>query len=268
MRPLTFLPKQLHIVSWNVAGWIRTAEQVTQAHRSVEKYLDHHQVDILCLQVSRKVHRQKHSLTQEVKMSVERIGQALKPPGKRSRFGPAAAHLRASVDLPGWNCFFSPCTLAGAKQFNGVATFVRADLDEARVIGASARPFGEPELDDEGRTIVTDHGGFVLVNSYVPNYGEAYKRLAYKVRYQRALRKYLERIKGSGRPVIFLGDLNLCSRPQDEFFAQRIVSLPDLRAGVPPGCAGRRREAVSWALGYCVPRGHLDRNVSARYFYA
>jgi len=40
----------LHLVSWNVASWVTTLEQIKKYHTSLSAWLAAHQIDILCLQ--------------------------------------------------------------------------------------------------------------------------------------------------------------------------------------------------------------------------
>ncbi len=67
------------IWSWNVAGWMRTTALIKKHFGSVEKYLQEHKVDVLCLQ--------------EVKISKKRMGEA-KPEESRNVLmsHPAAAY--------------------------------------------------------------------------------------------------------------------------------------------------------------------------------
>ncbi len=89
------------------------------------------------------------------------------------------------ADIEGWESFWCPCRLKGsASAFNGVATFVRRGL----CLSADSCPFGEDDLDREGRALVTDHGSFLLVNVYVPNDSCGSTRLPYKMRFLTKLR--------------------------------------------------------------------------------
>jgi AP endonuclease-2 len=61
-------------------------------------------------------------------------------------------------------------------------------------VAAFDKPFGDSELDDEGRCLVTDHGAFVVINVYVPNAGDGGSaggrpRLEYKLLFLAALQK-------------------------------------------------------------------------------
>ena len=82
--------------------------------------------------------------------------------------------------------------------YSGVTTYVRERATSVdgpgvakaapRVISCRSRPFGDPELDDEGRLVVTDHGRFLLFNVYVPNSGgDGRPRLDFKLKFLRAL---------------------------------------------------------------------------------
>jgi hypothetical protein len=92
---------------------------------------------------------------------------------------------RFDARCPGFDTFWALCDGVGAskgsKGFNGVATLVRR-RPGVPTVTANTMPFGVPDLDDEGRCIVTDHGEFVLFNVYVPNAGHGSSRLPHKLR--------------------------------------------------------------------------------------
>jgi exonuclease III len=52
--------------------------------------------------------------------------------------------------------------MRGAGGFNGVTTYARKGL----TLAADPAPLGDPALDGEGRCLLTDHGGFVVLNVY------------------------------------------------------------------------------------------------------
>lgn len=76
--------------------------------------------------------------------------------------------------------------------FPGVVNYVKQEFTP---VDAKADWLGEnsdltEDLCNEGRLICTDHGGFVLLNVYVPNAGdheEGRPRLDFKLRYLEAL---------------------------------------------------------------------------------
>lgn len=64
-------------------------------------------------------------------------------------------------------------------------------------------------LDAEGRAVMTDHGAFVLVNTYCPfNNPDEPSRKAIKHNWNVALRLRCEALRAGGRAVVLAGDLN------------------------------------------------------------
>lgn len=90
-----------------------------EKHESLASWISQHGCDILALQ--------------EVKVKKEVI-----------RDSPNTV----DAELAGWDTFWCPCQLKGnLSGFNGVAVFAKKGL----TIRADCAPFGEQELDDEGR---------------------------------------------------------------------------------------------------------------------
>jgi exodeoxyribonuclease-3 len=99
----------------------------------------------------------------------------------------------------GYRAFWSH---AEKKGYSGVATFVR-DSQPKFLDG-----FGDPKFDSEGRTVIADFGGFVLLNCYFPNGGMGPERLKYKLEYYAALLKFVDSLRASGKHVVITGDFN------------------------------------------------------------
>jgi exodeoxyribonuclease III len=74
---------------------------------------------------------------------------------------------------------------------------------------------GVPEFDDEGRTIIADYGAFTLLNCYFPNGGRDHSRLLYKLAFYEAFLDTCERLRRSGKRVLFCGDVNTAHREID-----------------------------------------------------
>eukprot|EP00730_Choanoeca_flexa_P001014 TRINITY_DN10440_c0_g2_i5.p1 TRINITY_DN10440_c0_g2~~TRINITY_DN10440_c0_g2_i5.p1 ORF type:complete len:726 (+),score=140.60 TRINITY_DN10440_c0_g2_i5:20-2197(+) len=190
--------KPLHIISWNVAGWLPTLKLIRRWHGSLENYLSLLQVDILCIQ--------------EVKIQRQKLEQDPQQCG-------------AFID--GYDTFYSCCELPGQLQgLNGVATFVRKGLTSS----ADARPFREPSLDIEGRAIVTKHAQLAVINVYVPNESSGCSRLPYKAKFLAALSKLMQQLKSQGYNIILLGDLNIARRAQDVHWERRLLHVEDFLA--------------------------------------
>ena len=135
-------PPALHLVSWNVAGWDATLRYIRTYYKTLEAYLERHGCHLLALQ--------------EVKLTRQKV-----------QADPEAVHAHPFGSSPGWESFWAFHASGGAKAapkrgFNGVTTYARKGL----TLAADAAPLGDPELDGEGRCLLTDHGGFVLLNVY------------------------------------------------------------------------------------------------------
>ncbi|KAF4654654.1 hypothetical protein FOZ61_008135 [Perkinsus olseni] len=202
-------PGSLRLMSWNVAGWIRTAKLLVKYHGSIANYLSKHNVDILAVQES-KVSKTRVASTE---------GHEAIPEGYE-------AYWSHSTSKPG---------------FNGVCTFVRKGVLVRDVL---TRPFNDSRYDDEGRCLVTFHGDDVaLVNVYVPNGGEGGKRLPYKMQFLQKLRALCRDIRKRGWKVVLLGDLNMAPDPKDIWWEYRIIDVSRLLADLPKG--GEIKDAVS-----------------------
>jgi len=96
---------------------------------------------------------------------------------------------------PAWNC-------AERKGYSGVAAFY------AKKPLSVSNGFGEPRFDREGRVITLEYGDFYLLNVYFPNGGQGPERLAYKLDFYEAFLAHIEKLRKSGKAVIFCGDVN------------------------------------------------------------
>lgn len=74
---------------------------------------------------------------------------------------------------------------------------------------------GNPEFDDEGRTLSADYGRFVLINCYFPNGGRDGERVPYKLRFYDAFLEFCNGLVNQGRSLIVCGDVNTSHREID-----------------------------------------------------
>jgi exodeoxyribonuclease III len=80
---------------------------------------------------------------------------------------------------------------------------------------------------EEGRIVTAEFDTFYLVCTYVPNSGSG--RFEYRVqKWDKDLRKYLNKLKGMGKGVVWIGDLNVINKDIDVFQ----VEGNELKAGV------------------------------------
>lgn len=217
------------IISWNVAGWSSTVRTIRDSYGSLEEFFRLTGADILCIQECKGTRAKLSRAPLE-------IGASDPPPGKRLRvepvFSPAARDDQSNgtgVSCPtnpgiaGWESFWS-FSGKGFKGFNGVATFARQGLTWR----CNARPFADEDLNEEGRTIVTHHSAFVLVNVYVPN-ARGGERSAFKGRYLEALQNLMEDLRRStAKPIMLVGDLNMTYRAEDAAWQLRRIHIGDL----------------------------------------
>jgi len=208
------------LVSWNVASWTTTLKQILEHYKTLGRYLELHQVDVLCLQET-KVKRDK----------LESQGSSL------------------GCKEEGWSSYWSS---SNSRGFNGVATFARDGL----VVSASCDVFQDEELDREGRCIVTEVASqpqnVVVFNVYVPTSGRGYCKMPFKMKYLRRLREKMSEVRAKGKHVVLAGDLNIAPGPEDVYWRHRVVDLGELEAhskGISQGgessAARRRLESIS-----------------------
>lgn len=194
----------MRIVTWNVNGIRRINREFNrQGKPSFSDLLIHLEGDIICLQ--------------ELK-------------SEKASFDPAY------VNVPGWRSYFS--FPIDKKAYSGVAIYVKEcylplkvetalcgpaydqfyDLDSTEHIGGYPRQISVMEarqLDREGRTVVLDLGGFVLIGAYCPAGAESEDRLAYRRLWWKAMNERCRNLVAAGREVILAGDLNTHCYPLD-----------------------------------------------------
>jgi exodeoxyribonuclease-3 len=94
-----------------------------------------------------------------------------------------------------WNC-------AERKGYSGVSAFYRKEPL------AVTNGLGEERFDKEGRVIALEYKDFHLLNVYFPNGGQGPERLKFKLEFYDAFLDHIERLRKSGKAVIFCGDVN------------------------------------------------------------
>jgi exonuclease III len=199
------------ILSWNVAGLSKTVQRIHEAgdfssassvtekptgrnQSSFDAFLQRHQADIVCLQ--------------EHKVPLNQLKNRSEP--------------RQCSSLENYESFWA-CSSNSTTSMNfGVVTFVR----KGSCLRANAAPLA-PDIDAQGRCIMTDHGSFVLFNVYVPASGGL--PLAYKMRFLRALQRAMTRQRQERKvPVILVGDLNIALTSNDIYWKDRVVYIDSI----------------------------------------
>ncbi|EFJ48590.1 hypothetical protein VOLCADRAFT_104648 [Volvox carteri f. nagariensis] len=176
-------PGVLNIMCWNINCLTPTVRNMELRHKSFRGFMDHLQLDIACFQ--------------EVKL-------------------PAARITRELACVEGFQSFWASST--SKPGYSGVTTWCRTATAAPRDAAVDCLGGDErPELDTEGRFVLTDHGAFVLLNVYVPNAGDRPERarLPYKLAFLRALRTKMDELTALGRQVVLVGDLNIAAERRD-----------------------------------------------------
>lgn len=113
------------------------------------------------------------------------------------------------------------------KGYSGTATFSNRDWVAQRT------NIEIKKYEDEGRTVITDFGPFVLYNIYFPNGGSGEERHNFKQEFLMELNKHLHATYKSGKQIIVVGDYNVAHREMDVYDPVRLASesgfLPEER---------------------------------------
>ncbi|MCD6461770.1 MAG: exodeoxyribonuclease III [Thermoplasmata archaeon] len=112
----------------------------------------------------------------------------------------------AVAQPPGYHAYWNP---AERKGYSGTVTYTRIPPEEV-IYG-----LGEERFDREGRTVITDYGGWVLFNVYFPNGKRSEERLRYKLNFYDKFLEVADRYRRRGKGVVVCGDFNTAHRPID-----------------------------------------------------
>lgn len=74
---------------------------------------------------------------------------------------------------------------------------------------------GDKRFDSEGRHLILEYEKFFLCNVYFPNGKKDKERLQYKLDYYDHFLKYINKLKKSGKAIIFCGDVNTAHKEID-----------------------------------------------------
>lgn len=114
------------------------------------------------------------------------------------------------------------------KGYSGVATFSNREWI------AETTHFEIKKYEDEGRTVITDFGPFVLYNIYFPNGGSGDVRHQFKQEFLKELNVHLTKTYQSGKQIVVVGDYNVAHKDVDVFDPVRLSKesgfLPEERA--------------------------------------
>jgi len=88
------------------------------------------------------------------------------------------------------------------KGYSGVAIYSKEKPQKVE------HGLGVKKFDQEGRILIAHYKDFVLFNIYFPNGGGGPIRLKYKLDFYDYFLEYIEKLKKSGKKIIFCGDVN------------------------------------------------------------
>lgn len=124
---------------------------------------------------------------QETKANREQLGEELLHPGK-------------------YHSYWHSAQKAG---YSGVAIYSKVEplrLQEG---------IGIPAIDSEGRVLIAEYPGFVLMNTYFPNSQREGVRLPYKLAFCKQILEYCQKVRSQGKNLIICGDFNIAHREID-----------------------------------------------------
>ena len=116
----------------------------------------------------------------------------------------ARQHFESIYPYQYWTCSTTK------KGYSGVVLMSKVEPV------AVAYGLGEEVQVDEGRAVTAEFKDFFVLGTYVPNAGQKLERLTYRTQeWDSDLRKYLQALESKGKPVIWLGDLNVVHQDMD-----------------------------------------------------
>lgn len=130
--------------------------------------------------------------------------------------------------IDGYTSYFTSCDIK--KGYSGVALYTTIEPEKVE------HGMGIKKFDEEGRIITAYFKDFVLLNVYFPNGGQGQHRIDYKMEFYDAFLKHINKLRASGKNVIFCGDVNTAhteidlARPKEN--AERTGFLPFERAWI------------------------------------
>jgi exodeoxyribonuclease-3 len=131
-------------------------------------------------------------------------------------------------EVAGYHSYFASDSTR--KGYSGVAVYTK---QEPEIVEYG---MGIPEFDEEGRLIAAHYGDYVLFNVYFPNGGRGPHRIEYKLRFYDAFLERIEKLRTSGKSIIFCGDINTAheeidlARPKEN--EENTGFLPEERAWI------------------------------------
>ncbi|MCF7865563.1 MAG: exodeoxyribonuclease III [Candidatus Pacebacteria bacterium] len=183
------------------------------------------------------------------------------------------------LNIDGYRSYFDHSKVK--KGYSGVVVYTKeipetVDTDLMVEVSDSSKA---TQIDQEGRFIALYFKKFVFINCYFPNGGGDVSRLEYKLRFYKAFKKYITKLKDEGKKIVFCGDLNVAhteidiARPKEN--SNHVGFLPIerewLSSVIEEGFIDtfrfknpEARDAYSW---WDVKSGARNRNIGWRIDY-
>ena len=120
--------------------------------------------------------------------------------GHASDFGEDVLHTQ------GWHLSMQT---AQKKGYSGVALYTRQKPIAVQV------GFGSEEFDAEGRYVHAELENFIVASVYFPSGSSSEERQAAKYRFLDLFLPYLNKLKSTGKEIVFCGDVNIAHREID-----------------------------------------------------
>ncbi len=108
-------------------------------------------------------------------------------------------------NIKGYNSYFFS---SEKKGYSGVGVYTK-------VKPISIRNMGIDEIDIEGRYIELEYKDFILINCYFPNSQREGKRLDYKLRFNKEIKKRCDLLVEQGKNIVLCGDMNVAHKEID-----------------------------------------------------
>jgi exodeoxyribonuclease-3 len=140
------------------------------------------------------------------------------------------------ISPDGYTSYFSSAEKGG---YSGVVVYSREKP-------LSVQELGVQEYDVEGRGLVVEYPGFVLINGYFPNSQSEGARLDYKLGYCDTILNLCNTLVAEGKSVVVCGDYNIAHKPVD-------LARPKENEGNP----GYLPEERAWMTKF-IEAGYID----------
>lgn len=150
-----------------------------------------------------------------------------------------------------WHCYYA---FSERKGYSGTACFCK---NEPISIDCG---IGDERFDSEGRVITLEYEDFILVNCYVPNSKGSLERFYFRMDWDTAFKKYLDRLQRI-KPVIVCGDFNVACEYID-IYPENLTNEEN-----PSGFLDEEREGLEeiFEMGYTDAFRYLYPNKEGAY---